>query len=394
MIEKENYTEKFVENCVQKSAEKSQESKIKKSAKESVCNDKKIKILFVTNHFQFVDGVAKCLLNLANNLDIEKFEVTVVALFAVDQKFVAQLSPDVKFVSVFKKYFRGLSKLVGLVPQRLLYKILVKEKYDFEVAYQAGAPTKLLAYSTNTSAVRYAFMHIFVDNEKKYHARYDKIIPIAQSLAERYKQQVTFPQKVETVYNIFDTDKIIRDSKEFAVEKKRFTIVTACRLSPEKGLERLLVTHKKLLKNGFEHDLWLVGGGKLESELKNKIEQLNIASSVTMWGAQRNPYPYIASANLYVCSSFDEGLNTACVEATVCGVPIVTTNVSGAFEIVQEHSVGMVVTSDEDGLYYGLQTAISQPEMMEKWKSNIPQAQEFWKKDNAIKNIEKLFSNQ
>lgn len=43
-------------------------------------------IVFVTNHLQYSDGVAKSLLGICNNLDFNKYEITVIGLFKYDKE--------------------------------------------------------------------------------------------------------------------------------------------------------------------------------------------------------------------------------------------------------------------------------------------------------------------
>ena len=53
------------------------------------------KILFVTNHLQHSDGVAKALLNLVNNLDNSKYMITICAMFTIDKNFIKKFNKDV-----------------------------------------------------------------------------------------------------------------------------------------------------------------------------------------------------------------------------------------------------------------------------------------------------------
>lgn len=49
----------------------------------------------------------------------------------------------------FNFYFRGFDKFVNMIPPRRIYKKFIKEKYDLEVAFQFGIPTKCIAVSEN-----------------------------------------------------------------------------------------------------------------------------------------------------------------------------------------------------------------------------------------------------
>ena len=132
------------------------------------------KILFVTNHLQYSDGVAKALLNLVNNLEETKYEISICALFRLDKEFVKQFNSNIKVFSVFNGYFRGLSKILKVIPKRFLLKCVVREQYDVVVAYQFGYPTELLASSYITTK-KIAFMHGYDTSSIKYHKNFNKM---------------------------------------------------------------------------------------------------------------------------------------------------------------------------------------------------------------------------
>ena len=58
----------------------------------------------------------------------------------------------------------------------------------------------------------------------------------------------------------------------------------------------------------------------------------------------------MSRADLLVCASFAEGYSTVCVEANMLGIPVLSTCVDGAKEIVDDAGAGMVVGMDDDSL--------------------------------------------
>ena len=70
------------------------------------------KLLFMI-HDLGVGGAEKVLVNLVNNLDRSKFDISVIALFGggVNEQF---LKPDIHYHAVFSRTFRGNSHIMKL----------------------------------------------------------------------------------------------------------------------------------------------------------------------------------------------------------------------------------------------------------------------------------------
>lgn len=56
--------------------------------------------------------------------------------------------------------------------------------------------------------------------------------------------------------------------------------------------------------------------------------------SFTLLGYNKNPYKYVRSCDLYVCSSRREGFSTAVTESLIVGTPVISTECSGAIELL------------------------------------------------------------
>ena len=105
--------------------------------------NKRKKILFFIHDLGH-GGAEKVLVNLVNNLDKNKFDITVLALFGggVNEGF---LKEDIKYKTIFKKTFRGNSNIMKLFSPRFLHQRFVKEKYDIEVSYLEGPCARIIS---------------------------------------------------------------------------------------------------------------------------------------------------------------------------------------------------------------------------------------------------------
>lgn len=333
----------------------------------------KRKILFTINHLEFSNGVCNVLLELANALDKAGYDITVMPVFLCDDEFCKKFNDGVKIKICFGNYFRGMARLVRLLPQKALYKRFVKDEYDIEVAFQCDCSTSILAASTDHKAKHIAWMHGYDERDKKWHRAFDKIVACAKSTCEEYKRVFSQPEKVTYLYNLVDENRIIavKDAPIDIKKKYDFTFCTVGRLSPEKGFMRLLQAHKKLIDDGLFHNLWIVGEGAEHEKLQKYIDDENLSDSIKLFGFDSNPYKYMYRSDMFVCSSFSEGMSTVCTEALLLGVPVISTRVNGADEIISDNKCGIVVDNNETALYEGMKNILTNRDCVSDFKENI-----------------------
>lgn len=144
--------------------------------------------------------------------------------------------------------------------------------------------------------------------------------------------------------------------REFGVAATDMVILTACRLEPLKG-HVLLFDALGQLRDQPNWISWIAGGAQRPSEiayleeLKAKTHRLGITDRVKFLG-QRSDIPRLLVAADIHCqpNTAPEGFGLAFVEALAAGLPVVTTAMGGAMEIV-DHTCGVLVPQgDVDGL--------------------------------------------
>ena len=121
----------------------------------------KKKILFLIESFAG-GGVEKVFIDLINNMDISKYDITVMSIwdYGVRKK---DLRKDVKYKSIFPN-IRGISRVFHNFVEKsdgsLLYKLGIREKYDVEIAFIEGRATKIIGASSNPNSRKIAWVHI------------------------------------------------------------------------------------------------------------------------------------------------------------------------------------------------------------------------------------------
>lgn len=326
-----------------------------------------IKILFFIENLS-EGGAEKVLRELVNHMDQTKFDITVQTVWPCDAK--KYLVPGIRYKSMYASENKAAHlRYRAEAESGLAYRLHVRDNYDIECAYLEMGPTKVMSASTNKKAKKLAWVHCdltkAVDDPKAYaektapwYAKFDQIVCVSQSVKERFDD--LFQKRFDSIvlYNVID-DNAIRSKALLPiperVKKRRFTVLSVGRFSHPKKFMRLLRVHKRLLDEGVQHDLWILGDGPERPMLEQYVSENSLSDSVWMPGFIENPYPFMREADLLACSSVYEGYSTFMTEGVILGKPIVTTDVSGMREILGDSSFGLIVENEDEAFYQGMQ---------------------------------------
>lgn len=390
----------------------------------------KKKILFLI-HTLGGGGAEKVLVNLVNNMDKNLYDVTLMTVIDTGV-FKKDISPDVRYRTMIKVPFKKekvndsgslLKKKSGLsskfikiytmfwkvVPAKWVYMFFVKEKYDIEVAFLEGICAKIISGSTNKQSQKISWIHVDLMNQHKsanvfknhseeeaVYNRFDSVVCVSNYVKEQFETMFQVKGNVVVKYNPVNVQEIIKKSNETietVPSKRKFTICSVGRLNAQKSYIRLLECHNRLKREGYDCDLWIVGEGTDRENLETYIVDNNLQDSVKLLGFKNNPYPYMKNADLFVCSSKAEGFSTVATEALILGIPIVTTNCSGMYELLGDSEYGVITENSVDGLYSGMKTILSKPEIYEKYREKATIRAKTFNMENAINEIQNIFEN-
>lgn len=130
--------------------------------------------------------------------------------------------------------------------------------------------------------------------------------------------------------------------KAFITPKKK-RIVTIGRTILQKNQKMLIEAFSRVKKIHQDYTLTIYGEGELHKELKQYAISLGVGDSVELPGAVKNVHDLILDAEIFVLSSNYEGMPNALIEAMVLGLPVISTNVSGATDLIINEENGLLV---------------------------------------------------
>lgn len=154
--------------------------------------------------------------------------------------------------------------------------------------------------------------------------------------------------------------------KGLRVEKES-KIVTVARLTAAKNLPMLINAFNMVYSDFPNYQLVIYGDGEEREPLQKMIDQLGLGDRVVLYGKVKNIYDYISSASLFVLSSDFEGMSNALMEAISLGLPVISTNVSGAAEMVINGVNGFLIdTGDVEALTIAMRKILIDPELRKR----------------------------
>lgn len=350
------------------------------------------KVIFLLNQFKYSNGVARAIIGLCNNLDPEKYDITIVPMYVLDKNLAKELRSDIKVKKAFGFYFKGFSRLANLIPHKILYKWLINGKYDIEVAFQCDIPTKIVGHSLNNKAVQVIWVHTYDPYPIEF-GNVDLVVNVSKCNAERCEEEIEGNGNYTFCYNLVD-DSIITKASNMAVDYKPIHkpfLVSVARHSPEKGYLRLIKIMKELSDEGYKFSLLLIGDGPEHEKIRQLIDELEMKDYITLVGAQTNPHKYTAKSDVFICSSFSEGYSTACTEAAILGIPIITTSVAGGKEIIEEAECGILTGLDDESLKDAIRKVLQNPKLIDEWKTIAKKTSNYFKLSNRKESANNLF---
>ncbi len=342
------------------------------------------RILFVI-HDLGQGGAEKVLVNLVNNMDTSKFDISVLSLFGggVNEQF---LKSQIKYRAVFPREIPGNSKLMKLLTPKQLYKLFIRDEYDIIVSYLEGPTARVVSGCPNNNTKLISWIHVeqhtkekaiasfrsFAEANKCYN-RFNLNVCVSRDVLKDYTSIFRLNNSSTVLYNTVESKDIMLKSceniSEIDFSQEEIKLIGIGTLKTSKGFDRLIRIHKRLRDYGFPVHTYILGKGTEYDNLLLLSKKLNVEDTVSFLGYQTNPYKFVANCNLFVCASHAEGFSTAATEALIVGTPVCTVEVSGMKEMLGENDeYGIVCDNDDESLYQAIKDLLDNPEKLKYYK--------------------------
>lgn len=254
--------------------------------------------------------------------------------------------------------------------------------YDVVVAFRQCAPCYDFALNNVEAQKKVAFVHgdvAFMGDISTWQPlmrKFDAVAYVSDGVKDGFIRR--YPELAEngvTVYNTFLTDEILRKSRlpcEAVFDRSRLNLITVSRVeNAVKGTGRIAPICQMLKEKYPDQFHWyVVGDGPDLEACKKQAEELDVTDHLTYLGANRNPFSFMAQADICVFPTFTEAFQMVVGESLIVGIPVVATRYPAVTEIIVDGENGLIAEQSVESIVEKLEMLFDDRDLLSKIKQN------------------------
>ncbi|WP_223608959.1 glycosyltransferase [Chryseobacterium sp. OSA05B] len=355
----------------------------------------KINVLFRHRSME-MGGVEKVILSILNNLNPEKFDITVCLnlnqgelrnefpkhikkVYITDGKEDFSNNPLIHKLQLLRRRLK-LSR--AQKDHKISDRLLGNKKFDIEIAPSYSTFSSVIN-SSNAASKKVGWFHSEINVPKlqplvpdilKNFPQFDHMIYCSQKIKDmmhQYYPDLSYPQE-SVVINAIPIDEIKRKAEEKTEALPEGPVfVSVGRLHDRKGYHKLIDAHKKLMDEGFRHTIMILGSGEELKNLTEQIRQNNVQETFILAGNKMNPYPYVKNADYFILPSESEAWPLVIAEALILQKPIIATDTGDVGVMIKDRETGYLINYETEEMYSAMKTFLTDPELIARIRKNL-----------------------
>lgn len=309
------------------------------------------KVLIITNHsymlWQFRREFIQSLL--------EEYEIVISTPFVGHEDDFAALGCKMIETAVDR---RGINPITDLKLLKIYRKMLKQENPDMVVTYSikpniyAGGLCRIMKilYCVNVQGLGTAFQKAGLAQvvTVMYKAALKKAKTVFfenEGNAAIFREKKITPRAQQTILAGAGVNLDYYECKPYP-KNDAVHFLYLGRIMKEKGMDELFYAIRKLYGT-YEKKVVLDLVGFFEDEYKEQVEQLVEDGVAVFHGFQEDPRPYYEKADCVVLPSYHEGMSNVLLEAAATGRPLITSDIPGCREAVEDGKTGYLCKAQE-----------------------------------------------
>ena len=370
-------------------------------------DDDKKNILIYCGGINLKNGIITALKSLLNNVDTEKchyYLSFVRSSYRVQPEIVKSIRPDILLYPISSPLQKTIVEAVAY--HMYYYKKTVKKRYlkywnrlmkrenkkifpdnyfDIVIDFEGYGTHHVLPLLQQYPGKRIVFVHNDMVREievrknqhpyilRDIYSSFDRVAIVTEDIRQPTVQISGREDNIRVINNIHNDQDIKSRGKLPILLDKDTEVTTWCpegvsgvlkshgykfitigRFSPEKGHIRLLNAFDIFCDRYTDAQLIIIGGhGNLYNTTLKHIKKMRHWRNITIIKSLTNPMPILKQCDLFILSSFYEGLGLVLLEADSLGVPALSTNINGPRLFMQQYH-GHLVDNNTYGLLHGM----------------------------------------
>ena len=387
---------------------------------------KQLKLLIVCNHMH-IGGVQKSLVNLLKEI-APKHDVTLF-LFYPTGDFLKDVPENIKIKSgnfftrilgmsqaeakmagiasfLWRSFWVIITRILGIpVSYGCISKMQrLPDEYDVAISFMQNSAYRVFYGGFNEFVInsvkakkKISFVHCDFKNyfgnnayNRKYYNSFDRIACVSDSVKAVFNSVCPdCADKTYSVHNCYDFEEMQLKSEKYTAQYTigKINLFSASRISEEKGILRMMPILARLKENGTKFVWRIAGNGALLDRATEERNKYGLKDDVVFLGMLDNPYPYFKASDMLLVPSYDEAAPMVYGEAAYFGLPVFTTEVTSAREMIEKTGAGFVCKNDDNDIEKNLYNILITPELITEKRKNT-----LMNNDMAITEFEAVIS--
>ena len=375
-------------------------------------SQKKIKLLFRHRSME-MGGVEKVMLSIVNNLNPEKFEITVCLNLNqgelrnefpphIRKLYLAEGKEDFSKNIILQKIqlYQRKKKLEKLRKNpEIIDKQYLREYYDIEIGMTYNDFESVLN-SSNKNSKKIGWFHseINVPGLKpllpeilKQFPQFDVMVYCSQKIKDLmhiHHPDLHFPRE-KVIINAISIEEIkVKAAEKIDPFSEKPSFVSVGRLHYRKGYHKLIEAHTKLIREGHDHQILIVGEGEHRQNLEKLIKENKVERTFILLGNKMNPYPYIKNADFFILPSESEAWPLVIAEALILQKPIIATDTGDVSMMIAPEKTGILIPYKVEEMYYSMKRFLTDKPLISEIKSNLQNIEDQFDNKKIFESIE------
>lgn len=259
---------------------------------------------------------------------------------------------------------RGMNPVKDFSLFRAYYKVIKTEKPDLIITYTIK-PNIYGGFASRVLKVPYAVNITGLGTAFQGTGMLRKMVTVMYKVALK-KAKIVFFENVENRDVIVDSGIILKEKthvlagagvdldhfqySDYPMDTENTRFLFIGRVMQEKGIDELFYAMRKLNENGYKCSLDVLGG--FEENYSDKMKQYETEGWLHYQGYQSDIRPFVENTHCFVLPSWHEGMANTNLECAAMGRPVITSNIHGCLEAVEDGISGYLAErKNADDLY-------------------------------------------
>lgn len=366
-------------------------------------NNNKPNVLIFTGSL-IKNGITASLKGLINNIDLEKrnYFLTFYRKEVKKNKYLLSEFPTkINYIlidgdkilseqeeKVLAKFYEdnlvddNIKSVIKKIYTREINRIYPELKFDYVIDF-CGYNKEMINLLMYMNSIKIRYTHsnlkreyetrqnIHIPSLKLAYKNYDKVIAVREGMEDEINKHFEDikPKEIKIIHNLNDIENTKRKAElpiEFQentysnIEKEKLEeilndensikFINIARFSKEKGLDRLIRTFDEFCsQNKTDRKAYLIiigGHGKIFEDICNMIKERKLENVIIIRNIQ-NPLSILKKCNLFILSSYYEGLPMTIMESLILDIPTASVDIEGPRKFFKKGYVYLVEDSEE-----------------------------------------------